>query len=219
MIRDMLKIVVVDFFRGISNHVGKHDLFEQRGERPKASKYTIPQNNTVQSTNQQQTSSNHTIHVDAEKDLFPTILNCVELEKRKKQPHWKIWINWATWCEGCIDEFPILRDLIEVLNGLSMDHPIDIYGISWDNFMFHDLERSQEEIRNFYLIQESPPPFSTCIIGDDDTTFFEHFNMSYKKVPQLWLIDPQGTSKVFQNAIGLEEILEIQECLQNQESF
>jgi thiol-disulfide isomerase/thioredoxin len=208
MIRDMLKMFIGDILQNLSVQVNKHDLFEQRGERPRSPK--LPKTDEVQesilSTSAKAQSTSEEISPSVQ------IISCQDIKKRQSLPHWKIFVHWATWCEGCIEELPILEDLIQVLDELPQKKDIDIYGISWDNFMFHNIKQAKEEVENFYNNQMIP--FPTGILSDTDEEFFSFFSLSQKKIPQVWLIDHKGTRKIFPEGIGLEEIVDIQNDIQ-----
>ena len=69
MVRDMLKIFVGDVLRNISNYVGKHDLFEQDGERPKAKPFSEPplkqqQNNSIHPNEKQDLETQHNSQIE-----------------------------------------------------------------------------------------------------------------------------------------------------------
>ena len=132
MIRDMLKMFIGDILQSLSVQVKKHDLFEQRGERPKANKF--PKVDDTQESISPTSEKAGSISEDVSSSV--QIISCQDIEERQSLPHWKIFVHWATWCEGCIEELPILEDLIQVLEELPQKKKIDIYGISWDNFMF-----------------------------------------------------------------------------------
>lgn len=205
MVRNMLKILTKNLLQTMSIHVHKHNLFEQKGERPRSKKFS----NSPLHPHQNQT------HAQKEtSDITRT--TCSDIQNRMNGPHWKIFIHWATWCEGCIEEIPIIQDLLQVLSEIPSTKKIDIYGIGWDNFMFHNIEQAHVEVEAFY--KEHTPPFPTGILTDSDEVFFEFFSMSQKKIPQIWLIDPEGTQKIFPEGIGLEEIIEIQNEIQNEQN-
>ena len=223
MIRDMLKMFTGDILQSLSIQVHKHDLFEQKGERPKAPKLrekksssnlkkdittigtSVNNGNTEHNSAESIEIKNTSISRQASSILT---INCKELQERLQQSNWKIFVHWATWCEGCLEELPIIEDLIQVLQELPKPIEVDVFGVSWDNFMFQNMEQAQKEVEGFY--EEQNPPFSTGIISESDEDFFSFFALSNKTIPQVWLINPDGVKKIFPNGIGLEEILDIQ---------
>lgn len=222
MIRDMLKMFTGDILQSLSIQVHKHDLFEQKGERPKAPKFkeenlstnlnsdintteNSVKNSSVNPSDEKHIETNHT-SVSKKTSSILTI-NCKDIQERSQHSNWKIFVHWATWCEGCLEELPIIEDLMQVLQEFEQVE-IDVFGISWDNFMFQNMEQAQKEVEVFY--EDHNPPFSTGIISESDGDFFSFFSLSNKTIPQVWLVTPDGSKKIFPNGIGLEEILDIQ---------
>jgi thiol-disulfide isomerase/thioredoxin len=219
MIRDMLKMFTGDILQSLSVQVHKHDLFEQKGERPKAPKLPPKTNslnlnntNAIKSTvNSTESVETNTTPVSKQTTSISTI-NSKDLQERLQHSNWKIFVHWATWCEGCLEELPIVEDLIQVLQELPEQIEVDVFGVSWDNFMFQNMKQAQKEVEGFY--EEQNPSFSTGIISESDEDFFSFFALSNKTIPQVWLVNPNGVKKIFPNGIGLEEILDIQSDIQ-----
>ena len=220
MIRDMLKMFTGDILQSLSIQVHKHDLFEQKGERPKAPKLRekTPSSNLNNDTNAIKHTVNSTESVEinttpVKQTTSISTINSKDLQERLQHSNWKIFVHWATWCEGCLEELPIIADLIQVLQELPEQIEVDVFGVSWDNFMFQNMEQAQREVEGFY--EEQNPPFSTGIISESDEDFFSFFDLSNKTIPQVWLVNPGGVKKIFPNGIGLEEILDIQSDIQS----
>ena len=227
MIRDMIKMFTGDILQSLSIQVHKHDLFEQKGERPKAPKLRekTPFSNLNNDTNAIKNTvngkstdhnSNESVEINTTSASNQTTsistINSKDLQERLQHSNWKIFVHWATWCEGCLEELPIIEDLIQVLQELPEQIEVDVFGVSWDNFMFQNMKQAKKEVEGFY--EEQNPSFSTGIISESDEDFFSFFALSNKTIPQVWLINPNGVKKIFPNGIGLEEILDIQSDIQ-----
>ena len=227
MIRDMLKMFTGDILQSLSVQVHKHDLFEQKGERPKAQKLrniipspnlntdtistpTIVHSNGTDHNSTESAETNNTSNSKQTSSI--SIINCKDLQQRLQHSNWKIFVHWATWCEGCLEELPIIEDLMQVLQELPKPIEVDVFGVGWDNFMFQNIKQAKKEVEVFY--EEQNPPFSTGIISERDEDFFSFFSLSNKTIPQVWLVNPVGVKKIFPNGIGLEEILDIQSDIQ-----
>ena len=95
--------------------------------------------------------------------------------------------HWATWCDGCLEELPLL---VELRGALASE--VEFLGISWDSFQGALVGQDLiEEVRSHSrrhgiswdsLLVKAPPP-----------EFFEHLGMTCNTIPQVWLVDKEGS--------------------------
>lgn len=97
--------------------------------------------------------------------------------------------HWASWCLPCIEEFPHLISLHKKLGDR-----VEFVGISWDMFDKRgDQEDIVEHIENYADGHEVLWP---SLLVDEKVgaeAFFEALEISYDKIPQTWLVAPDGT--------------------------
>jgi len=94
--------------------------------------------------------------------------------------------HWATWCEGCLEELPLLVELRAAL-----DSEVTFLGIGWESFEggmigqdLIDEVRSHSRLHRLSwdsLLVEAPPP-----------ELFDRLEMECHTIPQVWLIDATG---------------------------
>jgi thiol-disulfide isomerase/thioredoxin len=96
--------------------------------------------------------------------------------------------HWATWCIPCVEEVPALRALHAALG-----QEVDMFGISWDMFDPRgDEDDIQEHVENFAVGHSVGWP-SLIIEGRiKPESFFAAFELSYDKIPQTWVVSPEG---------------------------
>ena len=95
--------------------------------------------------------------------------------------------HWATWCAGCIDELELLVQLKRDLG-----EQVRIVGICWESFEggmigddLIDAVQSQSRLSGLSwdsLLVEAPPP-----------EFFDALGMECQTIPQVWLVDTEGS--------------------------
>ncbi len=118
--------------------------------------------------------------------------------------------HWATWCEGCIEELPLLVEL----HG-RVASKVDFLGISWDGFQ--GSARGAELLR---IVDSGSRhhgvPWHSLVVDADPDELFDGLAMDCHTVPQLWLIDSGGSlvHRVFEvldetGLTGLERALEL----------
>ena len=95
--------------------------------------------------------------------------------------------HWATWCSGCVDELSLLVALHEAVGS-----EVEFLGVSWEGFdgglLGEDLLDEVQAASTIHglrwpsLLIEAPPP-----------EFFDRFNLDCQTIPQVWLVDGEGT--------------------------
>jgi thiol-disulfide isomerase/thioredoxin len=95
--------------------------------------------------------------------------------------------HWATWCSGCVDELALLVQLHEALG-----EQVKFLGVSWEGFQGDLLGQdlldevqacaTSNGLRWPSLLVEAPPP-----------EFFDRFELDCQTIPQVWLVDRDGT--------------------------
>ena len=95
----------------------------------------------------------------------------------------KVVHHWATWCESCIDEMEAVRQL-------SIDVKLPIIGLSWDAFEAENAEACLADVRA--VAKEHGLQFPQFVLDESPETFFADLKMSFKQVPQTWLVNGAG---------------------------
>jgi rhodanese-related sulfurtransferase len=95
--------------------------------------------------------------------------------------------HWATWCEGCIEELPLLVQLHR-----RFGDKIDFIGLSWDGF--------QGELEGEALVAQVQAvslshglEWGSMVASTEPEALFEALEMAVHTVPQIWLLDAEGT--------------------------
>ena len=95
--------------------------------------------------------------------------------------------HWATWCEPCVEEIPLL-----VAIHLQLEDFADFIGISWDLFDDDRAPRAvAEHVADFSSVRAVR--YRSLLVTDPPERFFAGMNLSFDKIPQTWVIAPDGT--------------------------
>lgn len=140
----------------IAKEVSKNNLFEQEGERVKQNPISPEKSQNFQKKDRVIPASNAVIE---EHLLQARVVN-----------------YWATWCEPCVEELPLLAALQKELGAES------ILGISWDLFQGGELSKvcaDIERMKDAFGLE-----YSSMLIVESPEQFFEHFEVEPKTVPQ-----------------------------------
>ena len=155
-------------FRQISKQVKKNDLFEQRGERQKQ-----PPISFEDPASQGEIPNPKEVQLSRAADI-----------QRMLQGHegWLIVNHGASWCDGCIEELPVLRSLYEQAS----QKGIEMVGISWELFEGGGPEAAVQMVS--HCIEEYKISFGSWVLLDDPSTAFEALSIGWQKIPQTWLL-------------------------------
>ena len=94
--------------------------------------------------------------------------------------------HWATWCEGCVEELPMLIALHSRIGDR-----VDFLGVSWDGFQgAGDAQQLCRWVESFALTQGLP--WDSLLVDAEPSELFARLAMECRTVPQLWLIDSMG---------------------------
>lgn len=101
-------------------------------------------------------------------------------------PRLRVVNHWATWCEPCVDEIPLL-----VAVHLQLEDRADFLGVCWERF---DDERPAREVAehvaDFASVRAVRYP--SLLVMDPPEVFFGSLDLSWRKIPQTWVIAPSG---------------------------
>lgn len=101
-------------------------------------------------------------------------------------PRARVVNHWATWCDPCVEEIPLL-----VAVHLQLEDFADFIGISWDLF---DDDRPPaevaEHVANFASVRAVR--YRSLLVTDPPERFFAGMNLTFDKIPQTWVIAPDG---------------------------
>jgi len=94
--------------------------------------------------------------------------------------------HWATWCDGCVEELPLLLALHE-----QFGESVEFIGINWDRFQGTDtgtaLIQKVEEVS-----QEHGLAWRSLIVDAEPEALFQALDMQCQTIPQVWLVDSSG---------------------------
>ena len=168
----ILRRGTLSLLRVVSARVSQNELFEQEGERKKHSPLELVAPN-VQSVE---------VTIPLEECLIATAL---QIQKVLQNPQkWLLVNHWATWCDPCVEEFPLLRMMNEQLNDFTL------VGISWDLFEGGQPASIADRVADFS--QQHNLGYGSWLVVDPPDLFFENLQVEYKKIPQTWVISPTG---------------------------
>ena len=145
-------------FGGLANQLHKNDLFEQPGERPMQEKLS------KRKARDAETQLARLANLDALEN---------ELIKHRVINHW------ATWCEPCIEELPLLKKLSAAVGSQQ------ILGISWDLFQGGRPEQVCAHVDSVAMAHEID--YLSLIVTSPPESFFGLFDIEEQTVPQTWV--------------------------------
>lgn len=106
--------------------------------------------------------------------------------------------HWATWCDPCVGELPILGDLHK-----AHGEEITFLGLSWDRF-----EQFTDEAGTAKAIEETCAEhglaYDMAIFRGSPEELFEALELEQRLIPQTFLYDAEGR-EVFHYMGSLEE--------------
>lgn len=95
--------------------------------------------------------------------------------------------HWATWCEPCEQELPLVERLAKELpDGIS------VLGVSWDRFQDDGpLARTLERVEA--MAQKQGVSWPTLVLTDGPEESFEALGLDHHTVPQTLLVGADGS--------------------------
>ncbi|MFT5683231.1 MAG: thiol-disulfide isomerase/thioredoxin [Myxococcota bacterium] len=94
--------------------------------------------------------------------------------------------HWATWCDPCIEELPLLVDLHARLGDR-----IELIGVSWDLFEGGQILPIAMKVAAFS--EEHGLTWGSALVTTPAESFFAALDIDWKRIPQTWIIAPDGT--------------------------
>ncbi len=168
-------------FRRVAGVVSRDDLFEKAGERAPSSPLSGASGVAAAP-----------VAESAEPSAAP-VCRLVSLaglrEAMAPGGGWRVINHWATWCIGCVDELPELRELAALLPPGAR-----VLGVSWDLFDPRgDEDDIVEHVANFSAGHQLS--WGSLVLGADvvPDELFTTFGFGETTVPQTWLVDDAGT--------------------------
>ena len=146
----------------VANQVRKNDLFEQPGERPMQEPLAARQ--------QRESATSRVRLAD---------LDTLESELLQ----YRVINHWATWCEPCIEELPLLRKLAEQIGQEKL------LGISWDLFQGGRPDEVCSHVDGVALAHGIE--YGSLIVLASPDEFFARFDIEEQTVPQTWVFSDE----------------------------
>ena len=103
--------------------------------------------------------------------------------------------HWASWCEGCVDELPLLARLHH-----KWAEKVEFLGVSWENFQF---EQRDVLTHVSAFSKEQGAFWPSWVVSDPPDRLFDALEMSTHTIPQIWILNDQG-----EVVYRLEEVLD-----------
>jgi hypothetical protein len=158
----------------VSAVVAKNELFERYGERPVQPPL---QPGTWVAPSGEEDSSD-----DDDKEPDCRVATVADVHS-KIQAGPLVIHHWATWCESCLEEMPVIRRLIGRTS-------VPVLGLSWDAFEGQPASECtaavMDAMREYQLNNEN------WVLDVDPEGFFEEMGMEFRQVPQTWVINGAG---------------------------
>jgi thiol-disulfide isomerase/thioredoxin len=92
--------------------------------------------------------------------------------------------HWATWCEGCVDELPMLAKL-----HTRFGEKVRFIGVSWESFQF---ERPDTVEHVIAFAEAHGAVWDSLLVQDRPEELFEVLEMVCQTIPQILLLDAEG---------------------------
>ena len=92
--------------------------------------------------------------------------------------------HWATWCEPCEKELPLVEQLAQALDGKAT-----VVGVSWDRFQDQgDMEQTLARVE----AMAASVSWDTIVLTDTPAATFSTLKLAVETVPQTFLLNAEG---------------------------
>ena len=165
----------------VSALVAKNELFERYGERPVQP--PLEPGTWSGSADDSETSTEDGSSDDDDEEASCSVAG-IDRVRSLLAGGPKVVHHWATWCESCIEEMHLVRQLAHEVS-------VPMIGLSWDAFEAENAESCVSDVRDVVL--EHGLQFPQFVLDAEPDAFFTDMSMSFKQVPQTWLVDGSGS--------------------------
>jgi thiol-disulfide isomerase/thioredoxin len=118
----------------------------------------------------------------------------------------KVVHHWATWCDACVAELPLVWDLVERLGD-----GVDVVGVSWDTFQGEDPTDAVVKRVSDTLADISLP---TAVYTGTPDALFDALHLTFRQIPQTQVLDPDGgLLRSFDGPLDDDDIRQLVELL------
>ena len=168
----------------LASRVAKNELFEQHGERARQSPLEPLPAAPIAAEPVEAPAP-------APAAAKPALSSCTPMDVAEVKallgsaPQTRIVNHWATWCDPCVEELPVLVDLHRRLAGHA-----ELIGVSWDLFEGGQIAETTQKVADF--AEEHGLTWGTALVTTPPETFFAALDIDWKRIPQTWIIDPSG---------------------------
>ena len=197
----MLQQLGRKFATRLASRVAKNELFEQHGERARQPPLEPlpaldPEPSAAESPVAQAPVAQAPVAVSApvvasEAESRSLLSGCTPMDAAEVKtllgaaPQMRIVNHWATWCDPCIEELPVLVDLHRRLHG-----QIELIGVSWDLFEGGEIAETSEKVAAF--AEQQGLTWGSALVTTPPESFFAALDIDWKRIPQTWILDTNG---------------------------
>ena len=157
--KSLIKRTLRHLVERFAGQVKKNELFEQPGERVKHKK----------------------IEIEPEQHDHADIGKAVSIKAFLQQEGWVFLHHWASWCDGCMEEIPLLLELSSWLQ----EHSVYTKGVCWELFNGTPPQHALPVVQHIHEVHSFP--FQSVLIKDAPEDFFALLDIREELIPQFGL--------------------------------
>ena len=174
----------------VADKISRNELFEQHGERsrqPPLQPITAPEAEPATVPPAGPSGSVPSGSVPSGSALSGSVPMDADEVKVLLGPSQRVRIvnHWATWCDPCIEELPLLIALHARLG-----EAVELVGVSWD--LFEGGETLPTAMKVAAFSEEHGLTWGSALVTTPPESFFAALDIDWKRIPQTWIIEPDG---------------------------
>ncbi len=167
----------------VADRVSRNELFEQHGERPAQP----PLQPTTEAPAPEAPPAASPEPAPEASALTGCVLKDAAEVKALLGPADRVRIvnHWATWCDPCVEELPLLVSLHARLGDA-----VELVGVSWD--LFEGGQTLPTAMKVAAFSEEHGLTWGSALVTTPPESFFAALDIDWKRIPQTWIIEPDG---------------------------
>ncbi len=175
----------------VADRVSKNELFEQHGERPPQAPLSPVRASQPEAPAPAAASVDEIAQPPAPGRPGPSLSGCVPMDSAEvkallgpgSRP--RIVNHWATWCDPCIEELPLLVALDRRLGERA-----EVIGVSWDLFEGGQILPTAMKVAAF--AEQHGLTWGSALVTTPPESFFADLGIDWQRIPQTWVVAPDG---------------------------